>query len=173
MPLRLRCWVTVELIVPRHCDEFGKVWICLDSSLAASNSVWLLHQAMIWFGFWKLGCKSSQWTLYRWGVAPPGCTVLEVFMLLSTSEKRHHMFSCKTPASGTLRIFQIFWLRFWVFSYSCISRVFVSPCFSWKVFQNIASGPACKRVPRQSALQQEGTQGIVPWKCWKVKDFNV
>ena len=93
MPLRLRCWVTVELIVPRHCDEFGKVWICLDSSLAASNSVWLLHQAMIWFGFWKLGCKSSQWTLYRWGVAPPGCTVLEVFMLLSTSEKKtSHVF---------------------------------------------------------------------------------
>ena len=164
MPLRLRCWVTIELIVPRHCDEFDKVWICLDSSLAASNSVWLLHQAMIWFGFWKLSCKSSQWTLYRWGVAPPGCTVLKVFMLLGTSEKKtSHVFLQNTCIRHITNISDLL-----VKGFECFHiLVYLASLF----LQNMASGPACKQAPRQSALQQEGTQGIVPWKCWKVKDY--
>ena len=138
----------IELIVPRHCAvEFGKVWICLDSSLAASNSVWLLNQAMIWFGFVITTDFVSLRCCTPWLHSAEGLHVAQ-------QKKSITYFPCQNIASDAIWMFSnsdllSFW-RFWVFLQvfmfsrfhyffgfrleTCRLRFSMFRC--WKAFQN-------------------------------------
>ncbi len=95
---------------------------------------------------------SSQRTLFRWGVAPPGCTVLKVFMLLSR-KKASHIFLPKHCIRRDMNVFKFRSFVFLkilslfagvhVFSFSLFLGFRLETCrlrFSmfrcWKAFQN-------------------------------------